>query len=124
MTTNDETLKRMVAAGLQPPNGSGEPMVQVQGPDGTVQPVPASVGCFLALGSLNQLVQQMNFRLDALHAHAAASSHPNSKAARACPVCTAQNMTPEQVEELKQKMEEAQAAQVAAAEESQEQVQE
>jgi len=72
--------------------------------DGRRDTVPVSLATYLMMGNLVQSLREIAMRLDALHAHAAGGSHPNSKAAKACVICTAQNMTPEQIEELKQQI--------------------
>jgi len=102
---NPNDVERLIKSGLEAPVTNDQVnMVPIQGPDGSTMNVPADVGTFFAINTLVQQIQQMNFRLDALHAHAKAGSHPKSQGQRNCPICTAQNLTPEQVEELKQKV--------------------
>jgi len=102
---NPSELERMVKSGLEiPPQGGNQNMVQVQGPDGNPMQVPADVGTFFALNSLIQAFQQLNFRLDAIHEHLAGRDTPQSKSTKNCPICTARNLTPEQVEELKEQI--------------------
>lgn len=100
--TTDREIREMLTSGIGP-SAPQEHMVEMV-VDGRRDTVPVSLATYLMMGNLVQGLREVAMRLDALHAHAAGGAHPNSKAAKACVICTAQNMTPEQIEELKQQI--------------------
>ena len=103
--TNPLELERLIQSAAQ--QQGSEPLVNII-LDGTQQQVPASVGTYFAVTSLSRILQQIELRLEALHAHASGGAHPKSKGAMKCPQCRLENMTPDEIAELNMAIQEAQ----------------
>lgn len=103
---DDETLERLVKSGLEiapaAQNGN-QNMVQIV-LDGKPQTVPADVGIYMAVSNMNAMLQAIMLRLDALHSHERSRTHANTQARNDCPACRAQDMTPEELEEIRAQM--------------------
>lgn len=99
----DPAVERLIRGGMSVEPSRGN-MVQIV-LDDKLQQVPADVGTYFAVSALNQSIQQLAVRMDAIHSHLAGRDHAKSAGRQRCILCTAESMTPEEVEELKQKIE-------------------
>ena len=118
---NDRELEKLLLTGTQ------QPMVDIPGPNNSLQRVTVDEGNFFLLQQIAFQIQQVNVRLEALHQHVRVKEHPRSAGRSTCPMCISMDQmvkegtpvmdTPDPEGDVKEDIEKAKAA-----EESQEKI--
>ena len=96
MNDVDKALERAILQGVQ---GTPEPVVEILGPNNTIEQVPVSVGIFHLQKQIIFNLQQAILRLEGLHQHARMKEHNASGGRKTCPVCIAIDNQPKEESE-------------------------
>lgn len=82
---NDRELEKLLSGGTQ----VSMEVVEIPGPNNTLERVSIERGNFFMLQQVAAQLQQVNIRLEALHQHVRVKEHPRSMGRQTCPVCVA-----------------------------------